>query len=438
MRSDLKKSLYVGLAAVSLLAASGFATKADAKAGTTITSNTALTTAPTTRSVTTNGSNALYTKAGTLPGARVVASKTTLQQYGTSNRSQQYFFVTKVATTNRGSVYYKVNSFDNQLQGWIYGGRATTSFGGGLQTANTTNSAPLPSVTKGYTLKSASANTLWQNPKWTVYGAQKTDMSAYKTGDTFTVTGAATKSREGTLYYQVVDDNNSAVTGWVYAGGLNAPTAQPTTNTTATKDNSVQVVYLNASGTQVGQTYNWIIQPTDLKSGAKLANGAKLGDILNNPAALSQAANQNVPSGYTISSSQPNNPVANVTVGSNYTVYVNSTTVTNTYRSQLTFWDANTNQQLSATQVQNGFPVLTTTEANLFANNQQVTFPSSLWDNAIFHYGGKLYSLSGTTSGLTSLGNPAYKNYTFSASATQTANQNAKFGDTIKLFYTEN
>lgn len=85
MHLNLNKSLILGLAAISLTATTGIlTTNVSAKSYARITSNQALQTAPQNRNVTTNGTSALYTKAGTLRGARVIASKYTLQRYGTS------------------------------------------------------------------------------------------------------------------------------------------------------------------------------------------------------------------------------------------------------------------------------------------------------------------------------------------------------------------
>lgn len=244
MKSGLKKSLYFGLAAVSVLATAGFATKADAASYAKVTSNKTMTTDATTRNVASNGTNALYTKAGTLKGAKVVASKSTMAALGSSKSSKNYFRAYQVATTNRGSVYYKVVSFDGKYRGWIYGGKSTSAFGGGISSVNTTKDAALPTTTTGYTIKDVKSNTLWNYPGYTQYKASKVNMSAYKSTDTFTVSAAETKAREGSLYYKVTDDQTPSITGWIYAGGL----AQDT--------NSVTVNYVDISTTKSVGTLN--------------------------------------------------------------------------------------------------------------------------------------------------------------------------------------
>ncbi|MCH5461619.1 S-layer protein [Lactobacillus sp. LC28-10] len=241
MKSSLKKSLYVGLAAVSMLGAAGLATTtANAKSYAYITSSSYLTTAPETRNVVPNGTHALYTKAGTAAGARVVASTSTMGRLGNSSRSNDYFRAYSIATTNRGSVYYKVVSFDGRYRGWIYGGKDKTQFGGGVASTQTTSSATMPAVTTGYTMTRPSYWTLWNNPKYAQYKAHK--ITGFNTTDTFTITGAETKTREGWVYYQVKDEQNPSITGWIYNLGLKVP-----------EGNQVKISYVDKdTGKEVG------------------------------------------------------------------------------------------------------------------------------------------------------------------------------------------
>lgn len=241
MKSSLKKTLYVGLAAVSVLAASGFAAQtASAKSYAYVTSPAYFTSAPESRNVVPTGGNALYTKPGTVKGARVIASKTTMGNLANSKKSSDFFRAYSIVSTNRGSVYYKVVSFDGHYRGWVYGGKSTTKFDGGITPATTTKSATMPSTTTGYTIADASKNTIWTAPKNTQYKAAK--ITGFDSTDTFTVTGAETKSREGSLYYQVKDDQKPSVTGWIYYSGLKAP-----------QGNSVKVSYVDkTTGKEVG------------------------------------------------------------------------------------------------------------------------------------------------------------------------------------------
>lgn len=238
MRSSFAKSIYVGAAVLGLVGLSAVTTTttASAKSAAKVTSSKALTTDATTRNVTFTGTNALYSKPGTVKGAKVVATTTTVKRLAASKKGQDNVRAYRVATTNRGSVYYKVVSFDKQYRGWVYGGKSTSAFAGGLKSFATTTAAKIPSTlntTSYYTLAKTDANvndgttTTYKAPAWSQYKIGRTmkDASAYKT-NLLQVSKAAT-TREGDTWVYVTDVTNGKLTGWVKASALKASAAVP-------------------------------------------------------------------------------------------------------------------------------------------------------------------------------------------------------------------
>ncbi|MCF6515222.1 S-layer protein [Lactobacillus sp. S2-2] len=278
MTNNLKKSLFVGLAALSFVSVAS-ATNASAKSYAKVTSNNTLTTDPTTRNFESTGSNALMTKAGTIKGAKTVASKATMKSLMNSKSSKNYFRAYREATTNRGSKYYKVVSMDKKYRGWIYVG--------GVKSANTTADATITDQVKNtkFYLNSANKNTLWDAPQYTQYKASKVALSNIDTSKGFTVDKAETKTKEGSLYYHVTANSNKNVTGWIYVGkasfangnvaedfgGLStkAPSAY------ADENNSVNVQFVdgtNYANVSDLSNYSWVTKTAGTSKGVAVDN----------------------------------------------------------------------------------------------------------------------------------------------------------------------
>jgi len=263
MQSSLKKSLYLGLAAVSFVAAAGATTaNASAKAAT-VKSDVTMTTAATSRNVTLTGTNAVYTKPGTVKGAKVVATTTTAKKLAASKNGSANFRAYRVAVTDRGSVYYKVVSFDGSYRGYVYGGKSTSDFAGGLTAYNTTKDATAPKSTDSYSLNtdtSTTANTLfYAQPAYaqykvgraTVNGSVLKATDKYK-GATFTFDKAATTSREGETWYEIASTKLSDGTATNDLNGAWVKAANVKNNDALNPDTEVAVTVKDvANGTEV-------------------------------------------------------------------------------------------------------------------------------------------------------------------------------------------
>ncbi|KRL22663.1 hypothetical protein [Lentilactobacillus kisonensis] len=407
MKISIKKSLFVGLAALGFVAAAGAANAntASAKTYAKVVSNKKLSTNATDRNVNFTGTSALYTKAGTLKGARVKASKTTLNGLASATTSKSNVRAYRVATTNRGSVYYKVVTFDGQYRGWIYGGKSANAFAGGVKSYSTTtdptpatasttsNSSSASSTTtpsnqntgltdaqKSATYKIATTGTAndgtqvtYTTPAWTQYkqGRVMTDSSKYKDA-TFKIADQTTRTREGDLWVKITatDSANSAANGWIKFSGLTTGTT-PTDNFDANK--SVKIAYRDVTtGKTIDKTNAWTTASANTKQGDATTNnvdnsGRSLTSYLSSVAA---------PSGYSykLSSGTTVNPdLSNLTITPAATTakFGDTLTVDVTPNAKATkvqyYYESAANgsiKPMSASDFAHGFPALTTDQQN--------------------------------------------------------------------------
>ncbi|WP_301554478.1 S-layer protein [Levilactobacillus brevis] len=264
-----------------------------------------------------NGTHAIYSKPGTVKGAKVVASKKTVAKLAASKKSNDTFYAYGTKTTNRGSVYYKIVTMDKKYRGYIYGGKTAGTFAGGIKTTDTLTTVANPVRTTGYYLKDISKHTLWTAPKNTDIHAKKVSLYGVAKTDPFTVDKAATKTKEGSLYYHVTDSKNSSISGWIYAGKGYDTTKQDLGGLTLsfsdvalTNDNSVTVVY-NGTGSKAV----FVSTDKDAKAGKLVAKYAKnaAGQTLSEFVKSSAPAGYRVVGAYTNGAQYGNNVYVNVT-----------------------------------------------------------------------------------------------------------------------------
>ncbi|WP_203650375.1 S-layer protein [Secundilactobacillus yichangensis] len=330
MQSSLKKSLYLGLAAVSFVAVAGTTSanasaKSYAKAG----SYSTLTTPAASRNVNLTGTNAVYTKPGTVKGAKLVATTTTAAKLNKSTNGSANFRAYGVKTTDRGSVYYKVVSFDGQYRGYVYGGKSTSAFAGGLVSYATTKDATAPKSTDVYNLNqgttSTTANTLFfKEPAWTNYkvGRAKVDgkvlasTDAYKSAK-FTFNKAVTTSREGDLWYQIASVNGSTSNGlvgaWVKASAV-SNFANP-----ANDNNSIYVKYVDSNANAVG-TATFTTTTNTTRKGDTVN---PTGDLDAKGETLAKFVDSSVPAGYVVTGNNNANNLLTNTAKYGSTIVIN-------------------------------------------------------------------------------------------------------------------
>ncbi|GAD16418.1 S-layer protein [Lentilactobacillus otakiensis] len=406
MNKNLKRSIYTGIAALSFVAIAGTAnaTNASAKSYAKVTSNKALTTDATSRNVNVNGTNALYTKAGTLKGAKTVATKATLSSLSTSKSSEKNWRAYRVATTNRGSVYYKVVSYDGTYRGWIYGGKSTTAFAGGIKSYNTTTdptastdtssssassysttssqasqTSALTTAQKAATYKIANTGTsndgtevTYTYPAWTQYkkGRVITDSTPYKDA-TFKITDETTRTREGDLWVKIeaTDSANSKANGWIKYSGLTTASTTPTSTFDA--NTSVKIAYRDVStGKTISTTKTWTTATSGTKEGDTVGTTALNTSGYN---LSSYILNAGAPSGYAFKTSDGSTTattsnlnvsptITNAKYGDTLTVDVTPTAATTKVQYYYEDKAGGTISALDSSAFAYGYPALTSAE----------------------------------------------------------------------------
>ncbi|MGF2385626.1 S-layer family protein [Lentilactobacillus otakiensis] len=261
MNLGVKRSVLLSVAVLGFTVAGGLhnAQSVSAKSYARISTNEKLTIPVNSRNVNFTGSKALYSKVGTLKGARLVAMKSTLRGLASSTNSKNNVRAYRVAVTNRGSVYYKVVTFDGQYRGWIYGGKSTGSFGGGLTKYSTFNNQGMSVLTaaqQSATYKITTPGTTndgksvtYKAPSWTQYkvGRAITDSTIYANTN-FKIDQVGTRTRENDQWVHIYDPSNasSPAAGWILFSGLTQSQAVD-----QVADNAVRVNLVDASGKTV-------------------------------------------------------------------------------------------------------------------------------------------------------------------------------------------
>ncbi|GAA6236877.1 hypothetical protein [Apilactobacillus micheneri] len=213
MKSNLEKSVYLGLAALTFAsAANGAALNVNAKSHrrvkhSKVTYKTTKKDLDQTVVFKSTGKNAIYTKPNGVKGAKVLVSKKQMQAKAKSNNVKDQFMAYQMAVNNKGYHYYKVVSFDKKIRGYV--------FNKGIVKTNVKTTMDIPAKKMG----KLSVDNLYDE----AYGAKFSINASHFNNDgkrKFTIKNAAKVN--GNVYYNVADNNDSSVNGWVSADNFTA------------------------------------------------------------------------------------------------------------------------------------------------------------------------------------------------------------------------
>lgn len=301
--------LSAALFGLGFAAVANTTTNASAKSYAKVKSNSKFTINSAERNYLPSGSAALYTKAGTLKGARKVASTSTMSRLANqSDNGQTYFRAYRIAKTNRGSYYLKVVSFDKTYRGWIYAGKSNPSGKtavGGMKKVSTFDRGSLTTDISNATYSFKSSSQTYVQPDWTQYKVGRNTASTngdyMKDSLRVTAVGNKTNGRDGNAkYYYVEDSAHPTVNGWIKASDVT--TGASSSSTTTIGQDQVKVSYVDATTGQ--EVTSKILTNTNYKTQTA---AAFLGTN------TSGQAYSNIPTGY----SAPAASTANATTNNN-------------------------------------------------------------------------------------------------------------------------
>lgn len=224
----MKRIILITLALATFTVGVSLSTVSTEASSVRIVYNRQLTTAPAKRNVTFTGKNALYSKAGVLPGTKKFVSKTSLIKL--TQVVDVIFGVRayRVAKISNGSIYYKIVTFDGKYRGWIYGGKSSLNFAGGIKRYKTTKTIATPNPNQKFKIGNASLEkqnyVIWNAPQGAEYkvglDSKITDLSQYK-NIIFTVQKAVRTTRYNEDWYQINSTNSDLNNKWINVDDAN-------------------------------------------------------------------------------------------------------------------------------------------------------------------------------------------------------------------------
>lgn len=426
MQVNLKKSLYLGLAALTFASVAGASTASATTANAAshhvvkttkkhakkrVKKHAKKTTKKAAKAVTfkvtknldqslvykSTGKNAMFTKPGGVKNNKLKASKNDMRSKANSNSANDLFMAYQEVRTSKGVHYYKVVSFDKKVRGYVY-------VKGVQKIDNPTTAAAKPSNTVGY----VTTNNVYNLPVDYKFGADSSikDFNGINfSADKFTV-NSAVNVYGGDTYYNVTDQSNPLINGWVKASDFseNMPANVSTAQNEAQKAaNAINVTYVDNSN--LGSTYAVkSLNPTLNANGSYNTN-----DIVNaiNDSLKGTGYDNNLTTTSDITDTTQNNSklsaLSTVNKGDKLTVLINKQNNKNTVNytiSQLQNQNS-FNQSLSkvGSDSLSGVNMPQTTFDSLFKGNSNDTFNYGNLKSQLLSYGQPMYQLTSNDAG---------------------------------------